>query len=83
MVLCDAERGDDDVRRLADGDSPSAQFAIAARSVPRTPLSEQVAQLHEAGVEAQGVAELDGGRFVTFDDPDGNTWTLQQLPARE
>lgn len=42
-----------------------------------------LAQLHEAGVEAQGVAELDWGRFVTFDDPDGNTWTLQQLPARE
>ncbi|WP_454116107.1 VOC family protein [Microbacterium aurum] len=42
-----------------------------------------LAQLHRAGVEAQGVAELDWGRFVTFDDPDGNTWTLQQLPARE
>lgn len=42
-----------------------------------------LSQLHEAGVEAQGVAELDWGRFVTFDDPDGNTWTLQQLPARE
>jgi predicted enzyme related to lactoylglutathione lyase len=23
------------------------------------------------------------GFFVTFSDPDGNTWTLQQLPARE
>jgi hypothetical protein len=23
------------------------------------------------------------GSFVTFSDPDGNTWTLQQLPARE
>ena len=42
-----------------------------------------LAQLREAGVDAEGVVDLGWGRFVTFDDPDGNTWTLQQLPARE
>lgn len=40
-----------------------------------------LAQLQAAGVAARGVEELDWGRFVTFDDPDGNTWTLQQLPV--
>ncbi|WEK14839.1 MAG: VOC family protein [Candidatus Microbacterium phytovorans] len=40
-----------------------------------------LAQLRDAGVEARGVEDLDWGRFVTFDDPDGNTWTLQQLPS--
>lgn len=39
-----------------------------------------LAQLRDAGVDARGVDEQDWGRFVTFDDPDGNTWTLQQLP---
>ena len=39
--------------------------------------------LHDLGVEAQGVDEQAWGRFVTFDDPDGNTWTLQQLPPRD
>lgn len=34
------------------------------------------------GVEAEGVADLDWGRFVTFADPDGNGWSLQQLPPR-
>ena len=38
------------------------------------------AQLEEAGVTAKGVDELGWGRFVWFDDPDGNTWTLQELP---
>lgn len=38
-------------------------------------------QLREAGVEADGVTDLDWGRFVSFRDPDGNTWTLQQLPS--
>jgi len=40
-----------------------------------------LAQLREVGVDAQGVDEQDWGRFVTFADPDGNRWTLQQLPA--
>ncbi len=40
-------------------------------------------QLRAAGVDAQGVDEQAWGRFVTFADPDGNQWTLQQLPPRE
>jgi len=40
-----------------------------------------LAQLRAAGVDAQGVDEQAWGRFVTFSDPDGNRWTLQQLPA--
>lgn len=39
-------------------------------------------QLRASGVEAQGVDEQPWGRFVTFRDPDGNRWTLQQLPPR-
>jgi catechol 2,3-dioxygenase-like lactoylglutathione lyase family enzyme len=44
---------------------------------------EALAHLRGLGVEAQGVDEQAWGRFVTFDDPDGNTWTLQQLPPRD
>ncbi|OJX77096.1 MULTISPECIES: VOC family protein [unclassified Leifsonia] len=43
---------------------------------------EALAHLQENGVDAQGVADLAWGRFVTFTDPDGNAWSLQQLPAR-
>lgn len=42
---------------------------------------QALADLRAVGVEANGVDEQAWGRFVTFDDPDGNTWTLQQLPA--
>lgn len=31
------------------------------------------------GVEASEVQELPWGRFVFFADPDGNTWSLQQI----
>ena len=44
---------------------------------------EALAHLRSVGVSANGVDEQAWGRFVTFDDPDGNTWTLQQLPPRE
>ncbi|MGI8645861.1 MAG: VOC family protein [Nocardioides sp.] len=38
------------------------------------------ADLRDRGVEAEGVADLAWGRFVTFADPDGNRWALQELP---
>ena len=41
---------------------------------------EALADLTARGVAADGVDDQAWGRFVTFADPDGNTWTLQQLP---
>ena len=39
-----------------------------------------VSELRAKGVEAEGVDEQAWGRFITLRDPDGNRWTLQQLP---
>ena len=39
-------------------------------------------QLLERGVQASEIDVQSWGSFVTFADPDGNTWALQQLPAR-
>ena len=41
---------------------------------------EALADLTARGVEASGVDDLPWGRFVSFADPDGNGWTLQELP---
>jgi catechol 2,3-dioxygenase-like lactoylglutathione lyase family enzyme len=38
-------------------------------------------RLVAAGVECTDVDEQPWGSFVFFADPDGNAWTLQQLPA--
>ncbi len=35
--------------------------------------------LRGRGVECSEVEEQPWGRFVRFDDPDGNTWSLQQI----
>ena len=37
-------------------------------------------ELRGRGVDASEVDDQPWGRFVTFTDPDGNRWTLQQLP---
>lgn len=39
-----------------------------------------LAELRAKGVDAEGIDEQEWGRFVTVTDPDGNRWTLQQLP---
>lgn len=38
------------------------------------------AELVDRGVEASEVDDQPWGRFVMFSDPDGNRWSLQQLP---
>jgi predicted enzyme related to lactoylglutathione lyase len=43
---------------------------------------EAHAYLSGRGVACTDVEELAWGRFVTFEDPDGNRWALQQLVPR-
>jgi catechol 2,3-dioxygenase-like lactoylglutathione lyase family enzyme len=38
--------------------------------------------LAERGVAVTDVHDEAWGRFVEFDDPDGNSWSVQQLPPR-
>jgi uncharacterized glyoxalase superfamily protein PhnB len=54
------------------------------RGVQVVVLDVQAARnaLIEHGVEASEIDVQPWGSFVTFADPDGNTWALQQLPAR-
>jgi catechol 2,3-dioxygenase-like lactoylglutathione lyase family enzyme len=39
-------------------------------------------RLADRGVEVSGVDVQPWGAFVYFADPDGNKWTVQQLPSR-
>ncbi|WP_455904422.1 VOC family protein [Microbacterium sp.] len=62
---------------LGEGLLPGQQNTI---QVVVPDADEALAHLQGLGVAAHGVDEQAWGRFVTFDDPDGNTWTLQELP---
>ena len=39
------------------------------------------AHLSERGVEVSDVQDFPWGRFVFFSDPDGNGWSVQQIPS--
>ncbi|HUQ59100.1 VOC family protein [Lentzea sp.] len=48
-------------------------------------LEKARAQLVERGVEVGEIvrmSEADGGSFIFFDDPDGNSWAVQEIKAR-
>jgi len=41
------------------------------------------AALAEGGVDVSDVQDFPWGRFVFFADPDGNAWSVQEIPARD
>jgi predicted enzyme related to lactoylglutathione lyase len=63
------------ITEMAPGSQKGVQIVISDAVAAQ-------AQLTAAGVEASAVTEMPWGRFVFFSDPDGNTWSLQELPAR-
>jgi catechol 2,3-dioxygenase-like lactoylglutathione lyase family enzyme len=63
------------ITEMIPGSQKGIQVVVADAGAARTQL------LHN-GVEASDVDEQDWGKFVTFSDPDGNTWALQELPPR-
>lgn len=59
--------------------TPGTQNGIQV-VVPDAEAARQ--ELLDHGVDATAVETLAWGSFTTFSDPDGNTWTVQQLPPR-
>jgi predicted enzyme related to lactoylglutathione lyase len=39
-------------------------------------------QLRDRGVDVSDIQDFPWGRFVFFSDPDGNGWSVQQIPRR-
>ena len=60
----------------APGSAPGLQLVVADIHAAR-------AELADRGVEVSDVQEFPWGSFVFFADPDGNRWSVQQLPRRD
>jgi catechol 2,3-dioxygenase-like lactoylglutathione lyase family enzyme len=56
--------------------------SLKAIQVVVASADEAYADLVARGIDASPVEDLAWGRFVRFADPDGNTWTVQELPKR-
>ena len=63
------------VTEMTPGSQKGVQVVVADAEAAR-------AQLIAQGVAASEVDVQPWGSFVTFADPDGNTWALQQPPPR-
>jgi len=62
------------------GLSEMSPGSLQAIQVVIDSADESLADLRSRGIAAEGVEDLPWGRFVSFADPDGNGWTLQELP---
>jgi len=66
--------------------APGADLGSGARfQLVVSDIGAARAQLIEAGIEASEVQVLDprdGGKFVFFADPDGNSWGVQEIRER-
>jgi len=64
------------VTEMAPGSQKGVQVVVADVEAARQELLSR-------GVDASEVDVQPWGSFVRFSDPDGNTWSLQQIPARD
>jgi catechol 2,3-dioxygenase-like lactoylglutathione lyase family enzyme len=63
------------ITEMVPGSQKGIQMVVADTDAAR---AEHLAR----GVDCSDVDDQPWGRFVYFADPDGNTWSLQQLPPK-
>ena len=60
---------------MAPGSQQGLQVVVAD-------VEQARAELTGRGVKTSGIDVQPWGRFVYFSDPDGNTWSMQEIPPR-
>lgn len=67
---------------FGEGITDAAPGSVRGLQMVVADISAARAELVERGMEVSEVQVLAWGSFVSFSDPDGNHWSVQQLPAR-
>ena len=65
---------------IGTGLTDAAPGSVRGLQVVVDDADATLAFLREHGVDAPDVQDLAWGRFTGFADPDGNQWSVQQLP---
>jgi uncharacterized glyoxalase superfamily protein PhnB len=60
-----------------------AQAITFGGQVVVTDIEEAKRELAGRGVATTEIDDQPWGRFIHFRDPDGNSWAVQQIPARQ
>jgi catechol 2,3-dioxygenase-like lactoylglutathione lyase family enzyme len=66
---------------LGTGISDAAPGSVKGLQLVVTDIAAARAELAGRGVEVTDVQDFPWGRFVFFSDPDGNAWSVQELPS--
>ena len=67
---------------IGRGLSEASPGSVAGLQLVVSSIEEARAELAQRGVEVTPVQDFPWGRFVFFADPDGNRWSVQEIPPR-
>jgi catechol 2,3-dioxygenase-like lactoylglutathione lyase family enzyme len=67
---------------LGDGLTDAAPGSVRGLQLVVSDIERARAELAGRGVEVGEIQDFPWGRFVFFSDPDGNAWSVQEIPAR-
>ena len=65
--------------QMEPGSMKGLQLVVSDAAAARSELVERGVEVSELSIFD---AERDGGTFFFFDDPDGNSWSVQQMKVR-
>jgi predicted enzyme related to lactoylglutathione lyase len=68
---------------LGKGVTDAALGSVKGLQLVVADIEAARAELAGRGVDVSGVESFPWGRFVFFADPDGNGWSVQEIPARD
>jgi predicted enzyme related to lactoylglutathione lyase len=68
---------------LGKGVVDTPPSSLAGLNLVVSDVQRARAELVQRGAEVSEVQEFPWGSFVFFSDPDGNRWSVQQIPARD
>ena len=67
---------------LGKGITDAAPGSLVGLQLVVSDIQKAHSELRDRGVEATDVQDFPWGSFVFFSDPDGNRWSVQQIPPR-
>jgi hypothetical protein len=67
---------------MGEGITEAAPGSVRGMQLVVSDIERAHADLTARGVEVSEVQQFPWGAFVFFADPDGNSWAVQQIPAR-
>ena len=67
---------------IGEGITEAAPGSVQGVQMVVSDINAARAELEHRGVEVSEVQDFPWGRFVSFSDPDGNRWSVQEIPSR-